>query len=178
MGPSLGSMPLTAVASVLVVVGVAGAANPELRHPCRSPCPKTRKRREGENYTRRREPLAPLLCSRALEPLPQAGALAALAGLAALATPSCALLLCRWRLRCRLRWLLWRPLLLAIPRALAAVEAAVKAPLRPLPLTISQLLLPLRQPALRPADRPLPLAACAGCCDGRCRLRCRLRWLL
>ena len=35
--------------AVIMAVGVAGAATPELRHPCRSPCPKTRKRHEGEN---------------------------------------------------------------------------------------------------------------------------------
>jgi hypothetical protein len=48
--------PSVAVA-LLVAVSIAEATTPELRHPCWSPCTKSRKRHEGENFTRRREPL-------------------------------------------------------------------------------------------------------------------------
>ena len=43
--------------AVIVAVDIAGAATPELRHPCRSPCPETRKRHEGESCPSGRDPL-------------------------------------------------------------------------------------------------------------------------
>ena len=42
--------------AVIVAVDIAGAATPELRHPCRSPCPETRKRHEGESCPSGRDP--------------------------------------------------------------------------------------------------------------------------
>ena len=49
---------------MIVAVDIAGAATPELRHPCRSPCPETRKRHEGESCPSGRDP--PLPSTRAL----------------------------------------------------------------------------------------------------------------
>ena len=93
--------------AVIVAVDIAGAATPELRHPCRSPCPETRKRHEGESCPSGRDPppstralvahcWPPLLPIAAPCCLPLAACDAACAGCCG----------GRCRLRCRLRWLL------------------------------------------------------------------------
>jgi hypothetical protein len=86
--------------AVIMAVGIAGAATPELRHPCRSPCPKTRKRHEGES------------CPSGRDPPPRARALVAHCWPAGTAPHCCPLL----HAACRLP--------LAMPPALVAVVAA------------------------------------------------------
>jgi hypothetical protein len=43
LGPVPVRDPVSVAVAVIVAVDIAGAATPELRHPCRSPCPETRK---------------------------------------------------------------------------------------------------------------------------------------
>jgi hypothetical protein len=144
--------------AVIVHVGVAGPRPLELRHPCRSPCPKTRRRHEGEHFTRR--PLLPSLRSSSC--------------------PCCPC--CRWPCypllplglaACHLPLPLAMPPVLAVVVA-AAVVGAVMAMLLLLTLPILQQLLSLQQPPLLrpPSPRPLKIAVCcalraATCCVTR-----------
>ena len=148
--------------AVIVAVDIAGAATPELRHPCRSPCLETRKRHEGES------------CPSGRDPPPSARALVAHCWPRWPCSPLLPFAACRLPLAVPPALVAVAAAAAAMPLALAAVVAAVMALLQLPPQPVLQPLLPLRQPLLLRPPSPLPLVLRAACCAWRAA-RCKPR---